>query len=80
MLTRIRQLDPEGAGRHDTSMTPELISLTFSSVAFFVVILYVRSVLRTAGADRQVDPLAVQKLFEQIDWSHADRVLDRKKP
>ncbi|WP_170668928.1 hypothetical protein [Ruegeria sp. HKCCD7318] len=60
-------------------MTPELISLTFSSVAFFVVNLYVRSVLRNSGSDRKVDPVAVEALMSSIDWSHADRVLDRKK-
>ncbi|NOD95426.1 hypothetical protein GS636_21720 [Ruegeria sp. HKCCD4884] len=60
-------------------MTPELISLILSIVATFAVIVYVRGVIRTAGSDRVVDPLAVEDLMSSIDWSHADRVLDRKK-
>lgn len=79
MPTRIRQLDLKRAGRHHISMTPELISLTLSIVATLAVIVYVRGVIRTAGSDRVVDLLAVEELMANIDWSHADRVLDRKK-
>ncbi|WP_209508144.1 hypothetical protein [Ruegeria sp. HKCCSP335] len=60
-------------------MTPELISLILSIVATFALIVYVRGLIKTAGSDRKVDPVAVEELMANIDWSHAYRVLDRKK-
>ncbi len=60
-------------------MGAEHISLILSAVIIVALAIYVRHIVYTAGEDREVDPERVQRIMRDRDYSHLDRVMNRRR-
>lgn len=60
-------------------MGAEHISLILSAVIIVALTFYVRHIVHTAGKDREVDPERVKKIMRDLDYSHLDRVMNRRR-
>lgn len=60
-------------------MGAEHFSLILSAVIIVALAIYVRHIVRTAGKDREVDPEQVQRIMRDLDYSHLDRVMNRRR-
>lgn len=60
-------------------MGAEHFSLILSAVIIVALAIYVRHIVYTAGKDRKVDPEQVQRIMRDLDYSHLDRVMNRRR-
>ncbi len=60
-------------------MGPEHFSLILCAVIIVALAIYVRHIVHTAGKDREVDPEQVQRIMRDLDYSHLDQVMNRRR-
>ncbi|WP_193747328.1 hypothetical protein [Ruegeria sp. ANG-S4] len=53
--------------------------MILSAVIIVALAIYVRHIVYTAGKDRKVDPEQVQRIMRDLDYSHLDRVMNRRR-